>query len=327
MPDLEAAGIRVHCLGGEDPSLPAWPWRLRRLLLEGAYDVVHVHSPLVAGVTRMTVRTLPGRRRPRLVSTEHNDWSTFALPTRFLNGLTAGLDDASIAVSEQVRDSMWPRKVRRRTSVVVHGVPVADAAAARADRDATRRQLGVGPDELVVTTVANFRSQKAYPDLLRAARTVVDSCPAVRFMAVGQGPLEEEIRALHAQLGLGDRFLLLGYRRDVDRVLAASDVFVLASTYEGYPVALMEAMAAGLPVVATAVGGVRHAVREGVEGLLVPPGRPALLAGALTQLLLDPGRRRGMAEAAEGRAAIFDISVAARRIEEVYDSSQARGQP
>lgn len=318
VPELQAAGVPVHCLDAVDPRRPAWLTRLRRLIGSGRFDIVHSHSPLLAGAARLVVRSLAPARRPVLVSTEHNAWSTLAMPTRVLNGLTAWLDDASIAVSEEARSSMWRPALRRRTTVVVHGVPLEAIAAARQHREATRRDLGVEPGELLVVTVANYRTQKSYPDLLQAARQVLDAHPLVRFAAVGQGPLEGEIRALHAQLCLGDRFLLLGHRGDVYRILTAADAFVLASTYEGYPVALMEAMAAGLPVVATAVGGVPEAVREVVEGLLVPPGRPAELAGALLGLLNDRRRMASMAAASAERAAMFDIANAARRIENVY---------
>ncbi len=319
VPELQAAGVPVHCLDAVDPRHPAWLGRLRRLIGSGGFDIVHSHSPLVAGAARLVVRSLAPARRPLLVSTEHNAWSTFAMPTRVLNGLTATLDDATLAVSEETRSSMWPSALRRRTAVVLHGVPLESIAAARRHRDATRHDLGVRkPGELLVVTVANYRTQKSYPDLLRAAREVLAAHPSVRFAAVGQGPLEEEIRALHADLCLGDRFLLLGHRGDVYRILTAADVFVLASAYEGYGVALMEAMAAGLPVVATAVGGALQAVRDGVEGYLVPPGRPAELAGALLGLLNDRTRMESMAASSAERAAMFDIANAARRIEDVY---------
>lgn len=324
VPELEALGVPVHCLRGDDPRDPRWALRLRRLLQGGRYDIVHAHLPLVAGVGRLVVRSLPSATRPRLVVTEHNAWSTFALPTRLLNSLTAGMDDATIAVSEDTKASVWRGAVRRRTRVIVHGLPVERARAERRHRDEVRASLGIGPEELVVVTVANYRRQKAYPDLLATARAVLDRGLPARFVAMGQGPLEAEIRAEHARLGLGDRFLLLGYREDAGRVLAGADVFTLASLYEGLPVALMEALAVGLPVVATEVGGVAQAVRHGVEGLLVPPGRPDLLAQALIEVLSDAGRRSRLAAAAEARGASFEIAHSVRRIEDVYISVMGR---
>jgi glycosyltransferase involved in cell wall biosynthesis len=202
--------------------------------------------------------------------------------------------------------------------VVLQGIELEHVRAQRAERAAVRAELRLDPDALVVGTVANLRAQKAYPDLLEAALEVVERLPQVRFLAVGQGPLEAEIRSLHDQLGLGDRLLLLGHRPDAVRVMAACDVFVLASLYEGLGVAVMEALALGLPVVATAVGGVPEVVEHGREGLLVPPGRPHELAAALVTLLTDSEGRLRMAAAAAHRGAELSIDTAVRRTEAVY---------
>jgi glycosyltransferase involved in cell wall biosynthesis len=125
-------------------------------------------------------------------------------------------------------------------------------------------------------------------------------------------------------MGLSDAFELLGYRSDAVDVMAAGDLFTLSSAAEGYPVALMEALALGLPVVATAVGGIPDAVRSGIEGLTVPAGRPDLLGDALVSLATDPRTRATLAEAAHNRSAMFDIGRAATRIEAVYDEVTRR---
>ena len=132
---------------------------------------------------------------------------------------------------------------------------------------------------------------------MEAARIVVDRLPSVRFVAVGQGPLEDEVRAWHEASGLGDRFVLTGYRADARRVMSAFDLFTLSSEHEGLPVAVMEALALGLPVVATAVGGLPEAVVDGVEGRLVPPHQPDLLADAIIAVAEDPALRARMSGA------------------------------
>ena len=190
-------------------------------------------------------------------------------------------------------------------------------------RDEVRAELGIDPDEIVFGTVANFRREKAYEVLLEAARIALASALRLRFVAVGQGPLEQEMRALHAKLGLGDRVQLLGYRDDAVRVMSAFDVFTLSSRHEGLPVSLMEALALGLPVVATAAGGLPHMVTDGVEGLLVPIDDPRALAEAYLDVATDPIRRSAMAEAAAKRAHDFDITSAARRLEQLYTEAAA----
>ena len=182
----------------------------------------------------------------------------------------------------------------------------------RARARAIRAELGIAPDETVLTTVANLRDQKDYPTLRRAARIVLDRTSDVTFLAVGQGPLQDAIAQLHQELGLGKGFRLLGYRADVPEILAGSDAFVLASKYEGYPIAVMEALTIGLPVVSTDVGGVPETVAEGVEGFLVPSGDPEALAAALLRMVSDPATRARMGAAAAAAGSVSTSSPRSR---------------
>jgi glycosyltransferase involved in cell wall biosynthesis len=317
--DLEAAAVPVECLAGARELDPRWAIRLRRRLRSSPVDVVHVHSPYVAAVVRIVGRTLPRRSRPVVMSTEHNVWERYSRLTYWANRLTYRLDAAHVAVSDGVRATI-PTSLQAITEVVVHGVDLDAVRAQRVHREAVRAELGFADDEVVFGTVANYRVQKAYPDMLQAARTAIDSGAEVRFVAVGQGPLEAEIAARHAELGLGDGFQLLGYRDDAQRILSGCDVFTLSSIHEGLPVALMEALAIGLPVVATTVGGIPEAVTEGVEALLVAPSRPDLLAKAYIEIAGDAPMRVRMAAAAAERSRDFGVEPATRRIEEIYRS-------
>jgi glycosyltransferase involved in cell wall biosynthesis len=228
------------------------------------------------------------------------------------------LDDAHVAVSRAVRDSM-PARLRQRTEVVRHGIDVRSVRArAIGTRRAARCELGIADDDLLVVTVANLRVTKGYTDLLRAATQVIGEVDRAKFVAVGQGPDEAALRALHARLGLGERFLFLGYRDDALQIMAAADVFCLASRHEGLPLALMEALALGLPVVATSVGGIPELVTHDVDAILVEPGRPEDLAHALTALARDPRRRARIAARAREHADALDAGRAVQRIEALY---------
>jgi glycosyltransferase involved in cell wall biosynthesis len=315
---LEAEAVPVECLGYRNVLDLRWLVALRRSMLRDPVDILHAHNPVMAAGGRIVARSLPRRLRPRLVVTDHNVWHSYRAPSRWADGLTSRWDDARFTVSEAVRASL-PAPIQLRANVVVQGIEVERVQAQRAERAAVRAELGLDPDALVVGTVANLRAQKAYPDLLAAAADVLERLPGARFVAVGQGPLEADIRALHARRGLGDRFLLLGHRPDAIRVMSGCDVFVLASHWEGLGVAVMEALALGLPVVATAVGGVPEVVEHGREGLLVPPRRPTELAAALLRLLTDAEERQRMAEAAARRGAELSIDTAVRRTEAVYN--------
>jgi glycosyltransferase involved in cell wall biosynthesis len=316
VPDLEELGVTTHCLGVGSERVLRWVTRLRRLLLDGSYDIVHMHSPVPAVAARVLVRATP-QRRTALISTEHNQWSSHHRATRIANWATIALDDRDVAVSSDVRASM-PARLRSRVEVIVHGIDTDRVRAHLAERDTVRAELGVEPGQLLAVTVANLRANKNYPGLLSAARAAVDAGANVRFVAAGQGPLESEIRAEHARLALGDRFQLLGYRDDATRLIAAADLFVLASHHEGLPVTVMEAMVLGVPVVAPAVGGIPEAVTDDVDGLLVPPGDMTALAAAITRLAADHALLDRLAAGARAAGPRFDAMHAVGRLEQIY---------
>ncbi len=317
-PELETLGVATTCLDVRDERDVRWAARLRRLLREHPVDILHAHSPYPAGIGRLVTRTLRARVRPQCVYTLHNTWGSFARPTRVLNGATMPLDAADLSVSRQAHSTL-PARLEARTEVLVHGIDL-QVARAQADRDGARRELGLTAAQVVFGTVANFRAQKDYPNLLAAARLLVDRGVPVRFLVVGQGPLDAEIRAEHSRLGLEATVTILGERHDAIRVMSACDGFVLASNNEGLPVALMEALAIGLPVVATDVGGVSEAIVNGVNGLLVPPRDPVALADAIGALATDPARRLRLSEGTATTAPRFDIRRTVSRIEAVYRS-------
>jgi glycosyltransferase involved in cell wall biosynthesis len=316
-PALEAAGVRVVCLSEPGSGRLGWIRRLRRMLAAERFDIVHTHSPVVAGVVRVVARLSPRRGRPVLVSTEHNSWASYLWPTRLLNASLHALDDRRFAVSSQARDSMWP-PLRRGVEVLVHGVVLEDYAGMRHRREAEREKLGLAPTSVVVSTVANLRREKGYPELMAAAADVLRREPSTVFLAAGQGTLEAQLRAEHRRRHLGDGFRFLGQVDDIPALLAASDVFVLPSRFEGTPIAIMEALCMGLPIVATTVGGIPEQVRDGEQGVLVPPRDPEALARALLTLVRDPELRSRMSEAAERRGADYDIRRAAARMERAY---------
>lgn len=313
--EVEAAGATVHLLGGSGRlSDPRWVLRLASLVRRRRPDVVHLHSPAVAAVARILLRAMP--RRPALVSTEHNVWASFGRTTRVLNGLTLGLGDATLAVSDEVRRSVWPRH-RERIEVVIQGIPITSLDARRSDRSDARASLGLDDDTVLVATVANFREKKDYPTLLAAA-AACSSDPALRFVAIGQGPLGQTLHDMHERLGLGDRFRFLGFHPDPPAVLAGADLFALTSRHEGLPIALLEAMALAVPPVASAVGGVPEVVTDGVDGVLVPAGDVAGFVAAFRRLADDPAQRAALGAAARRRSENFDIERTQRDLEERY---------
>ncbi len=166
-------------------------------------------------------------------------------------------------------------------------------------------ELGVSRDVPLVAIVARLVPIKAHEMFLRAAARVRERLPTSQFLVVGDGERRQALETLAGELGLGASVRFLGWRRDLERVYADAWVVALTSRNEGSPVSLIEAMAAGRPVVATRVGGVPDLVEEGVTGHLVPPGDADALARAMTDLLLDAGRRRAFGQAARARVVGF----------------------
>ncbi|HXF56069.1 MAG TPA: glycosyltransferase [Actinomycetota bacterium] len=315
VPDLTAAGIPVHCLGADARR---WARRLRSLVRERRVDLVHAHSPAVAVAARVTLpSSVP------ILYTEHNVWPRYRPATRWGNAVTFSRNAHVFAVSQEVANSIrYPPFLRwlplPPVEPLVHGIDPARVAG-WGQPDGARRELGIPDGVPVVTSIANFKPHKGHAHLVRAAQMVRRAVPEARFVLVGAGPLEREVRRQVVALGLEGAVVFTGSREDAPRIAAASDVFLLASEHEGLPIALLEAMAMGCPVVATRVGGVPEVVRHGRDGLIVPPSDSAASAEAVTCLLLDPELRRSMGEAARGRAAQFDLRVAVGRIEDVYE--------
>ncbi len=317
VPELRALGIPVVCLDGRGNGV-AWVGRLRRLIRDLRIDLVHVHSPYVAAVVRASF----GRRRPLLVTTEHNVWERYHRATYWANATTFGRNDHVFAVSDEVRGSIRYPKVLGflrppPVETLHHGIDL-DRVTATPPPTGLREQLGVPAGAPVVGTIANFKPHKGHTFLVEAAALVVRERPDVRFVLVGDGPLREDLQRQARELRVADAIVFAGFRQDALRVARTFDVYAAASLHEGLPLALLEAMALGCPVVVTRVGGTGAVVEDGVNGFVVEPRDPGAQAGRILALLADASLRRRQAHAARERAEAFDVRLAVRRIEQVY---------
>lgn len=314
--ELRAHGLEVSCLGG-GPG-PRWITRLHTLVREHEIDLVHSHSPLAAVAVRLL---LPGHS-VRRVYTEHNLWERFHPATYWLNLLTFHRGNHVFAVSDNVLASIrYPKPLRFLPTppleTLYHG-PDPASVHGWSNHNGIREQLRIPADAPIVGTVANFKTHKGYRYLVEAAALVKEVVPDVRFVMVGQGPLEDEIRRRARTKGLDGTMMFVGYREDAPQVAGTFDLFALASLQEGLSIALIEAMAQGKPAVVTNVGGLPEVVEHEKQGLVVPPRDPKALARGIVRLLENDELRQKYGEAARSRAVQFDIRGAVKRMEEVY---------
>jgi glycosyltransferase involved in cell wall biosynthesis len=338
---LEDAGIPVAVVGARSRSMAGDPrafLELRRLhaTLATVVDrhestVVQTHLLRSLDFVALALRRRPSR--PAIAWTFHNarlDLRADQLPgRRWLIGpkrlgyralyrhgsrgahLVAVSDDVATSIRERIRPA------RGHLHTIPNGVAVEryEGATPAGIRD----ELGIPAAAFLVVCVAKMLEQKGHRYLVEALRSSELRNAPLHAVLVGDGPLREAIHEDARGAGVLDRLHFVGNRSDVPSVLAAADAFVLPSLWEGLPMALLEAMAAGLPLVATAVAGTRQVVTDGRHGLLVPPGDSSALASALGRLKRDPELRDRLGASARGHVrAEFSVQAQARRHADLY---------
>ena len=263
---------------------------LKTFLSAGKFDIVHTHSAKAGAVGRLAARDA---HVGRIVHTYHgfpfHDFQSRPMRSAYvrIEKSLGKFTDAFLAVgpavaAEAIRLRIAAPERVRTIGVAVSAGPAPDAS----DRAEARRLLGVPPGMRVVGTVGRLDFQKAPDDFVNALAAL--NRDDVFGVWIGDGPLRARTEKLAARRGLTGRMSFVGERNDVSALLPGLDVFAMASRYEGLPCAIVEAMAAALPVVATAVNAVPNIVVAGETGLLVPPGRPELLSRALRHLIDNP---------------------------------------
>jgi glycosyltransferase involved in cell wall biosynthesis len=314
LPMLERAGRRVLILGRHS-RFDVRTLDLVRILRRRRIHILHTHL-FGSNTLGRLLGTLAGV--PIIISHEH--WAFKYRREVLLDSLLYRLSDRIMVTSEAIKREVMrlDGTPARYLSVVYNGVDTSIFSPGDGGPD-TRQELGIDPDAIVVGMVARLDVRKGGQDLLiRAVSRLRRSYPKVRLLMVGDGPLRPELESLAASLG--ESVIFAGVRTDVARVLRAMNVFALPSLYEALPIAMLEAMATGLPVIATRVGGIAEAVQDGRTGLLVPPGDEDALYHALGTLVAGPIQAEQMGRRAMSHIrAGFTIDVMARRVEAIYD--------
>jgi glycosyltransferase involved in cell wall biosynthesis len=314
---LEEQGIRVRHLGRGrfDPRILGDLVRLGR---ETRAAILHVHGYAAADFGRLAARRLGAA----LVLHEHFADPRMPAYQGLADRMLARFTDRAIAVSGSTRDFLVRERhvPESRVHLIWNGAPLAEfAPVPPAVALATRRELGLPAEAPVVGSISRLSEQKGHRHLLDAAARVLPRRKDARFLIVGDGDQLEPLRRQADALGIGPSVVFAGHRPDVPALLGALDVFCIASTYEGTPLALFEAMAAGKAIVSTAVDGCREVLEDGTTGLLVPPRDPDALAAALLRCLDDAALRGSLATRARAASARYDIAAAVAQMQDLYD--------
>lgn len=297
--------------------------RLTRLFKERHYDIVHTHTSK-AGVLGRLAAERAGV--PILVHTPHgNVFHSYFNP--YLTRLFVWMERhcarrtdriielTSGGVEEHLAEGIGRREQFR---VIFSGIDTAPYEAAIAKREATRAALGAGPEEVLFGGVGRLEPVKGFTYFVEAAQTVLESDAHARCILIGDGAEREKLRAQAA--GIGNRFQFLRWRRDVPELMAALDVLAVPSVNEGMGRVVLEAGAAGIPVVASRVGGIPDIVDDGETGLLIPARDVAALAAAMLELAHAPERRRWMGATARAKVVPhFSLQKMVERIESLYE--------
>jgi glycosyltransferase involved in cell wall biosynthesis len=268
-------------------------FRLLRHLAKIRPDVIHAYLPLtnfmgsLAGRLSGVPLVITSRRALGTHQDRYKGWRIFDILSFRLSHLVT-VNSHAVGQDTLIRDLGNPSKLR----VIYNGIDPTPFEAARANREAVHRALGVLlPMENVVISIANLIPYKGLPDLIEAAAIVTERMPAVKFLLVGEDRgIQKQLEAKAERLCISQKVVFLGQRLDIPDLLAAGDLLALSSHEEGFSNVILEAMASGLPVVATDVGGNREAVMDGITGWLVPPRDPDAMAERILDLLIDRGK-------------------------------------
>ena len=315
---LDSTDTRVWYLG-KGPGFDGRTYhRLHRVLRDYRPDVVHTHLH----VLRYALPSLLLLKHMSSLHTVHNLAEREIEPrARCIQRCALNHGVVPVAVSEEVALSLKRLYGIQPCRVIPNGIPTNEFACPRTTRKEWRAKEGFRDDQVLFVCVARLEQQKNHALLLKAFAQGPASDSDAHLVLVGEGILREQLKEQAKSLGLNGQIHFLGVRNDIPEVLSAMDVFVMSSDWEGNPLSVMEAMASGLPIVSTAVGGIPDLLTNGKEGFLVRERDVQGLASAMALLLSKPEARRSMGAAAAQRAGEnFDVSRMVREYEQLYEN-------
>ena len=297
---------------------PATLTALLKIIDRKAIDILHMHG---YGATTFGRAAAAFRRLPAILH-EHANLTDTPWFQKVADRALAPFTDLAIAVSRSTADFVISARLvpARKVRVVYLGAPVDEFGRRRTGDEiaAARGALGAAPGDFAVGTITRLHDSKGNEYLVDAARMVLDARPRARFFLVGEGPLQPDLEAQAARLNLGDRFVFTGFVKDVAATLAAFDLSVFPSLWEGTPLTAFEALAAGRPIVATDADGLADILHDGHDARIVPKRDARALADQIITLIDAPAERERLSANARSTGAGYDIGAFVRKMERLY---------
>lgn len=301
---LELAGGKVTCIpASNNVALLLQARKVASYIRTHKIRLVHAHLPWAGVVARIAgkITGVP------VIYTEHNKQERYHIATRLLNLATLNWLNALVAVSRDVEESIRKHKPKLKVPlrVILNGVNTTHFAPGYIDGTDVRARLGIPSDAPVIGTIAVFRFQKRLDVWLSVAKSIIGQIPQARFIIVGDGPLKAQLHEKARSLELDGIVHFAGLQTEVRPFLASLDLYMMSSVFEGLPIALLEAMSSGCPVISTRAGGVGEVITDGSDGYLCPVDEPERLADLAIAVLNDSEKQ--MTLSAKARQTIIEF--------------------
>ncbi len=315
---LIANGGSVTCIAANNNIELMLKWyQVRDYIKKHDIQVIHAHLPWAGIIAKMVGRLT----NVPVIYTEHNKQERYHRITRLLNLTTMNWLTTIVAVSEDVAVSIKKHKPNLHAvlQVILNGVNTQEFAPHKFSGKEIRKALNIAEDALIVGTIAVFRFQKRLDVWIEIAQKILTKIPSAHFIIVGDGPLKEMLMEKRKSLGMEERIHFTGLQTEVRPYLAAFDIYMMSSVFEGLPIALLETMASGCAVVSTDAGGIKEVIRHNVDGMLCSVEQPEVLADFVTTLNAAPEKRKQLSISARRRIEeIFSMDKMVEKLEALY---------